>query len=53
MNMIPNCLITAQDIKNTEFILGAELGCVKVKTVRQMSPNVRVENTNISVSIMQ
>ena len=40
MNMIPNCPITIQDIKNTEFIWGSDLGYVKGKTARQMSPKV-------------
>ena len=35
MNMIPNCPVTIQDIKNAEFIRGPDLGCVKGKTVRK------------------
>ena len=53
MNIIPNCPITIQDIKSAEFIWGSDLECVKGKTARQMSPTVRVENTSISVSIIQ
>ena len=29
LNLIPNCPITAQDIKNAEFVWGPELGCLK------------------------
>ena len=39
-NLIPNCPITAQDIKNAEFIWGPELGSLKGKTARQTSPNL-------------
>ena len=53
MNMIPNCPVVIQDIKNPEFIWGPDLGCVTGKTATQMSPTVRVENTSIPVSIMQ
>ena len=53
MNTILNCPITVQDIKNAELIWDPDLGCVKGKTMRQMSPKVRVENTSIPVSIMQ
>ena len=52
-NMIPNCPVTVQDVRNAEFIRGRDLGCVKEKTVRQISPKVEVENTSIPVSIMQ
>ena len=53
MNMIPNCPVTIQDIKNAEFVWGPDLGCVKGKTVRQTSPKVRIEVTSIPVTIMQ
>ena len=53
MNMIPNCPITIQDINNAEFIWGPDLGCVKVKTVRQISPKVRIEVTSIPIPLMQ
>ena len=53
MNMIPNCPITVQDVKNTEVIWGPDLGCVKGKTARQMSPKVRVENTSIPYQYAQ
>ena len=52
-NMIPNSPGTVQDVINTECIWGRDLGGVKGKTVRQISPKVRVENTSILVSIMQ
>ena len=52
-NEIPNCPITVQDIKNAEFIWGRELGCLKGKTVRTNSPQVRLENISIPVEIMQ
>ena len=42
MNMIPNCPITIQDIKNAEFIWGPDLGCVKGKTVQQTLTKVRI-----------
>ena len=32
-DMIPNCPVTIQDIKNAELIWGPDLGCVKGKTV--------------------
>ena len=32
-NLIPNCPITAQDIKNVEYIWGPDLGSLKCKTV--------------------
>ena len=53
LNMIPNCPVTIQDIKNAELIWGPDLGCVKGKTVRQTLPKVRVENTSVPVPIMQ
>ena len=52
-NAIPDCPITVQDIKNAEFIWGRELGCLKGKTVRSSSPQVRLETTSIPVQIMQ
>ena len=52
-NQIPNCPITVQDIKNAEFIWGPELGCLKGKTVRNVSPQVKVENISIPATIMQ
>ena len=51
--MIPHCPITVQDIENTDFIWGPDLGCAKGKTARQTSPKMRVENTRMPVSIMQ
>jgi hypothetical protein len=33
MNMMPNCPVTVQVIRNAEFIWGPNLGCVKRKTV--------------------
>ena len=52
-NMILNYPVTIQDTKNVEFIWGPDLGCVKGKTVRQVSPTMRMENNSIPVSIMQ
>ena len=52
-NAIPHCPVTVQDIKNAEFIWGPELGCLKGKTVRTHSPQVRLENISIPVEIMQ
>ena len=53
LNLIPNCPITAQDIKNAEFVWGPELGCLKGKTTRQPSPKVRLENSPIPAPILQ
>ena len=52
-NLIPNCPITVQDIKNAEFVWGPELGCLKGKTTRQPSPKVRIEVMPIPIQIMQ
>ena len=52
-NLIPNCPITVQDIKNAEFIWGPDLGSLKGKTRRQPSPKVRMESTPIHMTIMQ
>ena len=52
-NAIPHCPIIIQDIKNADFIWGKELGCLKGKTVRSNSPQVRLETTSIPVQIMQ
>ena len=52
MNMIPNCPVTIQDIKNTDFVWSSDLGCAKGKTAKQMPPKMRVEYTSIPVSIM-
>src|SRR5210317_1419253 len=53
-NEIKDCPITVQDVKNAEFIWGPELGSLKGKTVRDGSPQVRMENAApIPVSIMQ
>ena len=43
-NLIPNCPITVHDINNADFVWGPELGCLKGKTTRQPSPQIRVEN---------
>ena len=52
-NQIPNCPITAQDIKNAEFIWGPDLGSLKGKTVRRQSPSVSPSSWTIPISIMQ
>jgi hypothetical protein len=52
-NLIPNCPITAQDVRNAEFIWGPDLGSLKGKTVRWQSPAVRAESYTIPLSIMQ
>ena len=36
-NLLPNCPITAQDIKNAEFIFGKDVGSLQGKTVRRRS----------------
>ena len=53
MNMIPHCPFAMQDILNIEFIWSPDLGCVKGKIVRYMSPKLRVENVSTLVSVMQ
>ena len=52
-NLIPNCPITAQDIKNAEYIWGPDLGSLKGKTVQRKSPSDRAELYLIPLSIMQ
>ena len=52
-NLIPNCPITVQDIKNAELIWGPDIGSLKGKTVRTQPPAVRVTGTDIPVTIMQ
>ena len=52
-NLIPNCPITVNDIKNAEFIWGPELGALKGKTTRQTSPQIRMENNSIPLHVMQ
>ena len=54
-NLIPNCPITAQDVRNrnAEFIWGPDLGSLKGKTVRKHSPAIRAESYTIPLSIMQ
>ena len=53
LNLIPNCPVTVQDIKNAEFVWGPELGCLKGKTTRQPSPKIRLENMPIPAPILQ
>ena len=52
-NEITNCPVTAQDIRNAEFLWGPDLGCLKGKTVRTTPTAVRVTGTDIPLSIMQ
>ena len=52
-NLIPNCPITAQDVRNAEFIWGPDQGSLKGKTVRKQSLAVRAESHTIPLSIMQ
>merc|ERR1712086_273571 len=52
-NQIPNCPITGHDIKNADFVWGPELGCLKGKTTRQPSPQIRVENHAVPYQVMQ
>ena len=52
-NIIPNCPITANDIKNAEFIWEPDLGSLKGKTTRQPSPQICVENHSISLQVTQ
>ena len=53
MNLIPNCPVTIQDIKNAEFVWGPDIGCIKGKTVRSQPSVVRVTGTDIPMQIMQ
>ena len=53
MNLIPNCPVTIQDIKNAEFVWGPDLGCIKGKTVRCQPSAVRITGTDIPMQIMQ
>ena len=46
-NLIPNCPITVHDINNTEFLWGPDLGSVKGKTTRQLSPQICMKNHSI------
>ncbi len=52
-NQIPNCPITAPDIKIAEFIYGPDLGSLKGKTVHKKSPFVCPKSYNIPLGIMQ
>ena len=52
-NLLPNCPITVQDIKNADMIWGPDLGNLKGKTVRHRSPIVTVKSTTIPLAIMQ
>jgi len=47
MNLIPNCPVSVQDIKNAEFIWGPDLGSLQGKTVRQQPRAVRITPSNI------
>ena len=53
MNLIPNCPVTIQDIKNAEFVWGPDIGCVKGKTVWSQPSVVCVTGTAITMQIMQ
>jgi hypothetical protein len=52
-NMIPNCPVTSQDIRNAETIWGPDLGCLKGKTVWQQPKTVQTQSYTIPASIMQ
>jgi hypothetical protein len=52
-NLLPNCPITVQDIRNAEMIWGPDLGSLKGKTVRRKSPVVQVQSSIIPLGIMQ
>ena len=52
-NLMPNCPITINGIKNAEFIWGPDLGSLKGKTTRQPSPQIRMENHSIPLQVMQ
>ena len=52
-NLIPNCPVTAQDIRTAEVIYGPDLGSLKGKQVRRKSPVVRPQSYNIPLTIMQ
>ena len=52
-NMIPNCPITSQDIRNAETIWGPDLGCLKGKTVWRQPKPVQAQSHTIPASVMQ
>eukprot|EP00956_Cyclotella_meneghiniana_P038398 scaffold153893_cov47-Cyclotella_meneghiniana.AAC.1 len=52
-NLLPNCPVTVQDVRNAEVIWGPDLGSLKGNTVRRKSPVVTVPTSNIPLGIMQ
>ena len=52
-NLIPNCPITVQDIKNAEAIWGPDLGSLKGKTAWKQPTGVRIKSHPIPLQIMQ
>ena len=52
-NLIPNCPITVNAIKNAEFIWGPDLGSLKGKTTKQPSPQICMESHSIPLQVMQ
>ena len=53
MNLIPNCPVTIQDIKNAEFLWGPDIGCLKGKTTWSQPSAVRITGTDVPQQIMQ
>ena len=53
MNLIPNCPVTIQDIKNAEFLWGPDIGCLKGKTTWQQPSAVHITGSDIPMQIMQ
>ena len=51
-NLIPNCPITVNDIKNAKFIWGPDPGSLKGKTTIQLSPQICMENNSILLQVM-
>eukprot|EP00804_Cyclotella_cryptica_P027563 CCRYP_007501-RA/>CCRYP_007501-RA protein AED:0.35 eAED:-0.96 QI:0/-1/0/1/-1/1/1/0/333 len=51
-NLIPNCPITSQDIRNAEFIWGPDLESLKGKTVHSMPEAVRTRSHPIPLQVM-
>ena len=53
MNLIPNCPITIQDIKNAEFLWGPDIGCLKGKIPWKQLSAVTITGTDVPLEIMQ
>ena len=52
-NLVPNCPVTIQDIKNAEFLWGPDIGCLKGKPTWEQPSAVRITGNDIPLQIMQ